>query len=737
MLASVPKEEGKRTGSSCSIFTVNRPDENGWIGTMPFFKDLRRKKTSSKIEKSTNIGSNSSDSNGIAQTINKSSSTLNSVYNGTSTPASSILPNQSTPNLTTSKSNGTFASLPQRPMPLSSVSNRSSFMGLNTPSVNGTTPPKMPLSTFAPRVLSVSDNSWVHQKVLLVYGHIGEPAEKALDGTVTVCHHQDSFPATMWPVSESHFKALVHLTPGPNRLRFDFTSPKLASAHSSLPAHCSWITINFLPLINSPPLQLVILLGKDSPGAFDAVPERKQREGNDLELAIRKFRMAAYLWQAFTGEQMFRQGFGRRCFRFEEEWQTGSLTFRDKEMGIMRNEAKIHVIRSEKTVKELRDLNFAQQYEKANRKGELFTIAMDEVRKRFKPDQGQSLYISVLLLDSHWDTHAKTITGHAALGGGSGKLNLAVFGSHAVQSYPSSVEEVVPAFSDCTRTDTNFVANDSNEAGSNWEAANLGIGAHLHETGHLFGCPHQESGVMLRDYVRLNRTFLCREPYCTRTQSPGVRLVLPKDECNWHRLDTLRFKCHPCFRLPTDAPMNPDESIQIWPADSGKIIVTAPTGIAFVEIFADDDDVCHAWIEYGSGDMQAGGPPKQVVLTDDDLRARVQNKKARKLKIKVFSAGLGDSVVEDVGQLVKAKDYVVKLPNGQSGFRGVKLGFSQQAGTQPQQVLLETAHIQTKLLTSIKIFHGFALDGMEFMYEDSTSQLFGKRGGRADEFMFG
>jgi len=578
----------------------------------------------------------------------------------------------------------------------------------------------------------------VHQKVLLVYGHVGDPDVKALDGAVIVCHHQDTFPATSWPVSDSHFKALIHLNPGPNRLRFDFTSPKVASAHSSLPAHSSWINVNFLPLINSPPLQLVILLGKDSTGTFDAVPERKQKEGNDLEVAIRKFRMAAYLWQAFTGEQMYRHCFGRRCFRFEEEWQTGSLTYKDKEMGIMRNEAKVHVVRSEKTVKELRDLDLAQQYDKGARRGDLFTIAMEAVGRHFKHDPGQKQYISVLLLDAHWDTHAKTITGHAALGGGSGDAHLAIFGSQALQSYPTSIEEVVPAFSDCTRTDTNFVANDCGESGSNWEAANIGIGAHLHENGHLFGCPHQESGIMMRDYTRFNRTFLCREPYSTRTKSPGVRLCLPKDECAWHRLDALRFKCHPCFRLPTDAPLNPDDSIQIWPADGGKVIVTAPTGIAFVEIYADNDDICRAWIEYGNGDVHSGGPPRQITLNEDDLRGRLPNdKKTKKMKIKVYSAGLGEAEVDDIGRYMKLKENIVKLPNGQSGFKGCKLGASQQEGSQPQQVILETSYDRKKLLRSIRIYHGFALDGLEFLYEDSTSQLFGKRGGRADEFLFG
>lgn len=498
--------------------------------------------------------------------------------------------------------------------------------------------------------------------------------------------------------------------------------------------------INFLPLINSPPLQLVILLAKDSPGTFDAVPERVQREGNGLETAIRKYRMAAYLWQAFTGEQMYRSGFGRRCFRFEEEWQSGSLTFRDSGVGQMRNEAKIHIVRSEKTVAELRDLNRAQQYDKATNGGDLFTIAKDAVQDYFRPKKGQKQYVSVLLLDAHWDTKVKTITGHAALGGGAGEIQLAIFGSQALQSYPTSIEEVVPALSDCTRTNTDYVANDCNESGSNWESANIGIGAHLHEVGHLLGCPHQEFGVMLRDYVRLNRTFLCREPYSTRTRSQGLRLCLPKDECAWHPLDTLRFRHHPCFRLPADLPLNIDDSVQVWAVDNGKVLVTAATGIAFIEIFAEGDDLCHAWIEYSNSEGgPSGGFSRQVMLAESDLKARLpEDKKNKRIKLVIHSAGQGYYTVEDFGQL-KSKSSIIKLPNGQPGFRGSKLGASQQDGSHPEVVILESALVQTKLLTSIKVFHGFALDGMEFFYEDSTSQLFGKRGGKAggSEFMFG
>ncbi|KAI9797986.1 MAG: hypothetical protein M1833_005042 [Piccolia ochrophora] len=612
-------------------------------------------------------------------------------------------------------------------------SNRNSAYGLGS-IINGGKQ-QAPTSPYAPRILSVSDNALVHQKVLLIYGQIADPAQQPLDGNLVVLHHHDSFPPTNWPVCASHFKALVHLTPGPNRLRLDFISPKIPS-NTTTSAHSSGITINYLPLTASPPLQLAILVAKDSPLTFDAVPERIHREDNGLETAVRKYRMAAYLWQAFTGEQMYRQRFGRRCFRFEEEWQTGSLTLRDRETGQMRNEAKVHIVRSEKTAEEIRDLEVAQQYEKANRKGDLFSYAMDAVRDYFRPSSGQKQYVSVLILDSQWDKSVGTIRGHAALGGGAGDIQLAIFGSHCLQSYPTSIEEVVPAFTDCTRTDTDHVANDCNESGSNWEAANIGIGAHLHETGHLFGCPHQENGVMARDYVRLNRTFTCREPYSTRTKSPGQRVCLAKDECSWHRLDCLRFRYHPCFSLPTDPPTNLDDSVQVWNVGNGTAIATAASGIGFIELYA-GDDTCKTYIDYTEGNGSgAGGPPRQIPLNEGELRSRLsEQQRGRPLKLELHSAGQGTHTVESFGELT-AKASAVRMANGQSGFKGSKLGFSQMEGSCPEEMILDSVLSSTKLLVQIKVYSGFAIDGIEFVYEDFSSQLFGKKGGKpgGDDF---
>ena len=77
------------------------------------------------------------------------------------------------------------------------------------------------------------------------------------------------------------------------------------------------------------------------------------------------------------------------------------------------------------------------------------------------------------------------------------------------------------------------------------------------------------------------------------------------------------------------------------------------------------------------------------------------------------------------------------MPKGQLGFRGNMLGVSQTEGSKPEELILRSSLDQTKLLMAIKVYHGFALEGMEFFYEDSSSQLFGKRGPRGNEFLFG
>ncbi|KAG6006091.1 hypothetical protein E4U21_007388 [Claviceps maximensis] len=610
---------------------------------------------------------------------------------------------------------------------LSSVcsNNRHSVPGMSSlgaPPVNGGGP--ISLSQYAPRVHNVSENSWVYQKVLLLHGSIGEPGKHSLDGTIVVSHHDDNFPAISWPVCESHFKALVYLQPGPNKFRLDFSSPKLANSSAANPMHASYMTIHMIPSTNAPPLQLAIILGKDSPETFEAPPARVEREGNGLETAIRKFRMAAYLWQAFTAEQMWRQKLGRRSFRYEEEWIPGTANYRDRETGTMRSEARIHIIRSDKTVTEIRDLSKDQALAEAAENNTLYQLAVDAVNGHFKPLPGQKTYVSALFLDTHWDPHKRVVSGHAALGGSVGDLHISVFGSHCLHSYPSSFEEVVPAFTDCTPIDTNHVAKESKEAGSSWEAANLGIGAHLHETGHLFGCPHQESGVMQKDYVVFNRSFVPREAYSTRTKSKGG-LVRPGDECGWHRLDCLRFRAHPAFRLPKDAPRNTDNSAQAFATELGTMIATAATGISHVEIYGDGDDVCHAWLEFA---LENGPVQRQLALTEQDLRARMpETKRKGRMSISIKSHGGGSLTITDFSEFT-SKAAMVKLGGSKMAFRSRVFDAAKTDGGEQQDLIFTSAVEKDKVMSKVIAHQTSALlHGLEFVYDDNSSQLMGER----------
>ncbi|KAI9816509.1 MAG: hypothetical protein M1827_001641 [Pycnora praestabilis] len=463
------------------------------------------------------------------------------------------------------------------------------------------------------------------------------------------------------------------------------------------------------------------------------MPERIQREGNGLEIACRKFRMAAHLWQAFTAEQMHRNKLGRRSFRFEEEWQTGTLSYRDRETAQMRNETRIHVVRMDKTVQEVGELAELQR-------GELHNVAKDAIQAYFRPMPCQKQYVSALVLDVQSDIILDPSADNTLQEQLGGEINLAIFGSHSLQNYPSSIDEIVPAFSDCTRTSMEYVANGDNGSGSNWESANVAMAAQLRATGRIFGCPYEESGIMSHEIVQFNRTFTCKEPYSTRTKSPGIRLCLPKDEAVWHRLDCLRFRHHPCFRIPVDQGMNSDGSVQVWPVENGNVIATATTGIAFIEILTEGDDTCRYFIDYieGSGNGNgANGPSRQILLTEGDIRARTpEDRKKERLKLIVHSAGQGKYVIEDF-RMLASKSSTVKLPNGRMGFRGIKLGMSQIEGSQPQQMMLDHFMLQTKLLTQIKVYYGFAVAGIEFVCEDFTSQLFGQRGGQMSEFLLG
>ena len=537
---------------------------------------------------------------------------------------------------------------------------------------------------------------------------------------------------TSWPVCASHFKILVYLCPGWNELRFEFSSPKLvAYGDSSSSLHKTLFRLNYLPFTSAPPLHLAIIVGSDSPGTFDTTPEKAQREGNGLDVAIRKYRMAGTLWQAYTAEIMHRNGFGRRSFRFEEEWGTASLSRQEHEGHEMRNETKVHVVRSKRTVAEWRDLDVAQQYDRAQRKGDLFHYAAEDLRDHFQPIEGQAYQVAALILDTHWDPQARVIRGHAALGGDAGGIHLGLFGSHALHAYPTCLDDVVAALTDPAPITRDFIAVEGHhDVGQSCWAVASSLGAHLHEVGHLFGCPHQADGIMAWDYERLARSFLAREPDAPHRPPPqpqaGLAPCRPADEIAWHRLDLLRFRSHPGFRLAADAPVADEGGAQVWPTD-GELIVTARAGVAFVELLVAGEPFVRHWLEFA--EQPGHGFPRQLGLTKAKLQQRLPAAlRDRRLGVKVFSHGGGDYVVDDVDAALTKVPIGKGLLKGRKGFLGPKYGASAMADSRPQELIFLHTTQAERVLRSITVYHGQALEGLLFTYDDGSTQALGRRG---------
>lgn len=563
---------------------------------------------------------------------------------------------------------------------------------------------------------NVQDNAETHSACLIVHGKCSSKDTT----TVEVLHPQ--FPSLKYDVHNCVFKCVVQLSPGENRLTFSTDQNESKT-----------ITCRYTPLLQDEPVHLCLLVGRDSPLVFDSPRSQQQKEGgHDLDLAVRKLRLGARLMQAFTNEQMLRNGFGHRTFRFVEEYAQDT-TFKVPEM---RNRIKVHIIRSEKSVSEIRDPDLAQQNRNAKNAGGLFGIAMDALRKYGGPFASSAqtpVQAAVMFLDTHWDPKIKLITAHAALGGGDTSIKLAIFGSHGLFSWPYFIEDIPRYFTDETRVSTAEVANDSNECGTHWECFTLTLGAFMHEIGHLLGCPHQESGVMLRDYVRLNRSFLTKEAFSTRTNSYGANPpVYPREECTWHRLDLLKFLYHPSFSLPQDyydpSMMKPARlggsqisSPSVYALPNNCCVLRSETGIYCIQIIC--GDLARAHIEYLPVSLGGVGPQKEVLLSLDDLRSRIPPEHAAKYRdsfqLKVSAVNSPEAHWEQFPRFLESSQISMSRYGFSEGVIGMKSSLYGGADRGQEVGIIP---FDGRKVTAIRVFHGGAIDGLLFFLSKTTEE---------------
>lgn len=380
------------------------------------------------------------------------------------------------------------------------------------------------------------------------------------------------FPVQHWPVVKGYFKMVLFLDDEPKTSRFRV----IAVAEGGAAVIERELNLTLRVNKDAPKVRLAMVIASDSEELIDSPNERPLlyphaiglpiRQRNNVRYVADQLRMTAYLWQAFTGEQMFRNGKGRRSFQLEDdELLEDSITCQSGgHLGLRRRLAKVHVLRSKRALKEWRKCHTGdfrkipkdeQDHISATGKPDFFGWFLEEINDYPAFKGLGKLEVSGLLFDSRWDQKSDIIRTHSALGGGNGLQSLGMFGSHCVYSWPSCFERIVPCLLDSTPIDLRFLSNDSNQSGEYWRAFNIGAGAMLHELGHALSLWHSGSGIMSRGYNELNRAFMTLEPRRDgRHEFENVPITAEKESgAHWTRIDCSRLWAHRCFVVPGES----------------------------------------------------------------------------------------------------------------------------------------------------------------------------------------
>ncbi|KAK6832809.1 hypothetical protein RU639_003859 [Aspergillus parasiticus] len=580
------------------------------------------------------------------------------------------------------------------------------------------------------KIINLSEGDLVHQTCVAVHGECPEFDDAADTDFVSVSSsnmlNQEPQTVNHWPLNKGQWKALVMLAPGTNTLVFKLHHARGFSASLQ-------IKVNYIPLLQLPPLHLAVLVAKDSPLLIDCPPAKYggiSTAHSTIDAAISKLRMSAYMWQALTAEDFRQKGLGRRSFRLEEEWSANTTvqaghqanSGNPRNMGAV---AKVHIIRSDKTVAELRDADVAQQNPRGRDRDALHRYFEAALAKSGPPFESSCRpVVAGLILDAHYSTEQAMIMGHAALGCHKPDgISLGIFGSHLTYSWPRFLEEVPACLTDMTPTgDT--VGNDNGECDTMRGACFVGQGAFLHEVGHAFGAGHT-TGIMARGYSKAwAMNFVAHETNGTA-----------ENDAKWDLQDALKFKSLPHFALPGDKPMSNDFRL-------AHVRIEVDFGL-------DNPDIMSMEGEYPEGlkvsctaglaqvSIENGGNPPiihdfiNVVtrkgactrLSIDDVCAKFDQ--TQPLKVTAMGMNGKVSVVKDLWAMLKERPYII-IPGSNVTLRKQSVRSGDLDSNDHDQEFIKWAMLlhrrgrdgQLHRATSIDLRVGCTMDGAIVYYAD-------------------
>lgn len=408
-----------------------------------------------------------------------------------------------------------------------------------------------------------------------------------------------------FPISEFHFTAVYHLSPGVNTIRL--------SAHSSL-SHPVSLNIHYQPPPPQPPyVRLVYLLTSDADGSFQS-PDALQTACN-AAAGVARLQTAGLMIQSATAEMMHAHGLQRRTFRLAPS---------------------VHIHRcSNLTTERAHSMDGMS----------LWTTIADELAQTARRNDIIDLVVMSFSRQINGEVKA-----HTALGGGS----LALFGGASLFTWPQNVWQIPKRFLDSRKFDNKAFFDDSAGRASKMgrrACASTTIGALLHELGHCLSLPHpcaeanrHGGGIMNRGFDHFDRLFV---------QPPSAN-PLPF----WDRGSALRLKHHRFLQFPGEPEMRRMRSLVVTPTPTPNPVSDGPPSFERV----DDVVICRSSVGLGhlayyrNGDNAShedftNAEPMQFRLPPlSDLRRKCHAKTTDKILLSVIDieGRIAETLYEDV-----------------------------------------------------------------------------------------
>ncbi|KAF3003162.1 hypothetical protein E8E13_009049 [Curvularia kusanoi] len=507
------------------------------------------------------------------------------------------------------------------------------------------------------RLTNVEDGELIHQRCLLITG-ICQPAGSSSEDFISVktigANEVEIFPEQTWPVYSGHFKALVMLSPGSNSI--EMTHTKQDGQGASLT-----ITLQYIPLLQYPPLHLAIMVAKDSPLLMDCPSQKAPAHlsaHSDLAAAIEKFRMTAYMWQAMTAEDFRVKGLGRRTFRLEEEWTADTVSrefinaqhsehYACNSGGVVRSTAKITIVKSSKTKRDI--LNGDSSFSGSdNVLFKYFMEALADHGGQF--DTSSSPVVAGLIFDAHYNKATEQTFGHISTGrhNASG-ISLGTFGSHLTYSWPRFTEEVNSCLTD-SRPGTKISGRNS----TIWESCAFGQSSFLSAVGLAFGNnreshEHGDECTKTKDWRK--RFLPCKEALAGSSED-----AVMSDCAAFELQDALNLRLSKHFLLPTDKCFT-EEQRQAEPVAEPKFTENERGELDAILHIASDVGIARiSFNEVPEATPSINDPTIVCDYSEGELESRFERSKP--LRLEVLGYNGRELIIENVWRMLAVKTFV-------------------------------------------------------------------------------